>query len=81
MVGFWDAYEQLGMESHGQAAWNSWRYIDRHFVNPAGDDWFKVLDANGIPKPGQVKAGPWECPYHHARACFEMIARLEGKRA
>lgn len=80
MVGFWDAYEQQGVESHGQAAWNSWRYIDRYFVNPAGDDWFKVLDANGIPKPGQVMAGPWECPYHHARACFEMITRLNRDR-
>lgn len=76
MVGFWDAYERLGVERHRQAAWNSWRYIERHFVNPAGDDWFKVLDANGVPKPGRLKAGPWECPYHHARACFEIIARL-----
>lgn len=76
MVGFQDAFEQCGDHRHARAARDCWSYIERHHADPAGGDWFKVLDADGRPLPGSVRAGPWECPYHHARACMEMIARL-----
>jgi mannobiose 2-epimerase len=80
MVGFQDAFEQHGDKKYSHAAKACWSYIERHHVDPNGGDWLKVLDAEGRPLPGSVKAGPWECPYHHARACFEMIARLERDR-
>ena len=28
------------------------------------------------PDAESPKIGPWECPYHHSRACMEMIDRL-----
>lgn len=76
MVGFWDAFEAEHDPRHAQAAWRCWRYIEQHHIDRVGGDWFKVLDANGRPLARVPKAGPWECPYHHARACFEMIERL-----
>ena len=81
MVSFQDVFEQHGDPRHRQAAEACWKYIERHHIDRNGRDWFKVLDAEGRPLPGRLRAGPWECPYHHARACFEMIGRLEHGRS
>jgi mannose/cellobiose epimerase-like protein (N-acyl-D-glucosamine 2-epimerase family) len=40
-------------------------------------DWYKLLHRDGTPDRTSYKAGPWECPYHHSRACLEMLARLD----
>jgi cellobiose epimerase len=77
MVGFWDTWELNGQTRHAQAAWANWTYIAQHHVDRQGGDWFKTLDPEGHPVAEVPKAGPWECPYHHARACFEMIERLD----
>jgi cellobiose epimerase len=50
--------------------------IEEYFVDRKHGDWFKVLDRAGTPYPDQLKVGPWECPYHHSRACMEMLRRL-----
>ncbi len=77
MVGFWDAWQIGGDERHANAAWRAWQYIDRHHIDRRGGDWFKLLDERGDPLPEANKAGPWECPYHHVRACLEMMERLK----
>jgi mannobiose 2-epimerase len=77
VVGFYNAYQISGQERFAEAAGVCWRYIESRFVDRVHGDWFKVLDRNGVPDPQQVKVGPWECPYHHSRACFEMLARLD----
>jgi mannobiose 2-epimerase len=46
-------------------------------IDQTHGDWFKQLNRDSTPDLSHYKAGPWECPYHHARACMEMIARLE----
>ena len=81
MVGFWDAWQAGGDPRHARAAWRAWQYIDRHHVDRRGGDWFKVLDEHGTPLPEVPKAGPWECPYHHVRACLEMTERMTERLA
>jgi len=76
MVGFWDVWQLRGQPRHAQASRRSWEYIERHHVDREGGDWFKVLDAQGRVIQDVPKAGPWECPYHHLRACIEMDERL-----
>lgn len=76
VVGFLDAYQISGEQRFLRAAEQCWDFIEEHHVDRVHGDWFKELDADRRPKPTSPKVGPWECPYHHARACLEMIDRL-----
>ena len=46
-------------------------------VDRVNGDWIKKLHRDGTPDYNSFKVGPWECPYHHSRACFEMLDRLK----
>lgn len=76
LVGFTNAYQLSGRAGFAQIADRLWTLIETRFVDRQYGDWHKVLDRNGAPLPHDNKVGPWECPYHHARACFEMLTRL-----
>ncbi len=76
VVGFYNAYEISKQDHFLQASTNVWNYIQDHFINRTDGDWFKLLREDGSPYLDHYKVSPWECPYHHARMCFEMIRRL-----
>jgi len=75
-VGFFNAYQISQQETFANSAYRCWEYIQDKFVDRTYGDWFKRLNQDGAPEEGAYKTGPWECPYHHSRACFEMIDRL-----
>jgi mannobiose 2-epimerase len=79
MVGFYNAYQLSGQEHFAQAAYRCWEYIQNRMVDRTYGDWLKKLHRDGTPDPGAFKTGPWECPYHHSRACFEMLDRLDSQ--
>jgi mannobiose 2-epimerase len=79
MVGFYNAYQLSGEAHFAQAARQSWDYIQARMVDRIHGDWIKKLHWDGTPDAGSYKVGPWECPYHHSRACFEMLDRLLSK--
>jgi cellobiose epimerase len=82
MVGFYNAYQISGQDKFARAAHHSWEYIQKKVVDHTYGDWFKRLNPDGSPEAGAYKTGPWECPYHHSRACYEMMDRLKvGKAA
>jgi mannobiose 2-epimerase len=81
MVGFYNAYQMTGELRFEQASAGLWAYIQDKLVDRQHGDWFKRLRRDGTPVVDGFKAGPWECPYHHSRACFEMIGRLEDHAA
>ena len=75
VVGFINAYQITGDTGYLQAALRLWNFIRTHMIDHQHGEWYKVLDPDLIPLPGQVKAGPWEDPYHQSRACLEIIRR------
>ncbi len=77
MVGFYNAYQLSGQARFALAAKQSWNYIQDKMVDRVHGDWIKKLHRDGTPDAGSYKMGPWECPYHHSRACFEMLDRLD----
>jgi mannobiose 2-epimerase len=78
IVGFINAYQISGDEKYAAAALKIWDFIEAHMIDRQYGEWYKVLTRNGQPVPGQVKTGPWEDPYHHSRACMEVIERISG---
>jgi mannobiose 2-epimerase len=79
VVGFFHAYQLTGQVHYAQAAYRCWTYIQAKVVDRTQGDWFKRLSRDGTPDHAVFKAGPWECPYHHSRACLEMLVRLESQ--
>jgi mannobiose 2-epimerase len=78
LVGFYNAFVLTGRSHFAQAALRCWRYIEAKMVDRTHGGWFKRLHRDGTQDETCFKAGPWEDPYHHSRACFELIRRLEG---
>lgn len=84
MVGFYNAGQLLaedgqpaGAERFKRLALRLWDYIEAHHVDRQHGEWFKRLHRDGTPHSESFKAGPWDCPYHHTRACLEMLRRLD----
>jgi mannobiose 2-epimerase len=78
VVGFYNAYQLSGQAHFAQAAYRCWTYIQTRMVDRKHGGWYKRLHRDGTPDNTRYKVGPWDCPYHHSRACFEMLARLDG---
>ncbi len=76
MVGFYNAFQISGQEAFANAAHHSWEYIQNKLIDRNYGDWLKRLNPDGTAEATDYKTGPWECPYHHSRACFEMMDRL-----
>ncbi len=77
MVGFYNAFQLSGQERFAQAAQGSWKFIRDNMVDRIHGDWIKKLHRDGSVDESNYKVGPWECPYHNSRACFEMLDRLK----
>ena len=78
VVGFYNAYKKTGEIKFANAAYRVWSYINDKMIDWKYGDWLKRLFRDGTPDHERYKAGPWECPYHHSRMCFEMMTRLEA---
>jgi mannobiose 2-epimerase len=81
VVGFYNAYQLSGDVAFADAAQRAWVYIENHVVDRVHGEWHAKLTREGVAvresdDPDAVLVGPWKCPYHNARVCFEMIERL-----
>ena len=76
VVGFYNAYELSGEKKYFEAAEGIWDYINEHFADRAHGEWHNELNMDNTPDTSMPKAGFWKCPYHNARACFEIIRRM-----
>lgn len=79
VVGFLNAYELSGEHRFESAAEQSWRFIEKHIIDRDNGEWFWLVSREGIPDATQDKVGPWKCPYHNSRTCFEVMERMDKK--
>lgn len=81
LVGFYNAWQMTGDGKFKDAAESVWNFIDGKVADRVHGEWHAKLSPDGRPygpdeDADACLAGPWKCPYHNARACFEMIERL-----
>lgn len=81
VVGFLNAFEITADIRFLDASRRIWEYIAQHMVDRVHGEWHAKLSRNGIAlteeeDPDAVLAGPWKCPYHNSRLCYEVIKRL-----
>lgn len=51
-----------------------WDFIrDKMIDHRKGSEWFNELHKDGTPIITKEIVGPWKCPYHNGRMCFEVI--------
>ncbi|MGA2217609.1 MAG: AGE family epimerase/isomerase [Terracidiphilus sp.] len=77
VVGFLNAYQLSGKQRFEFAAERSWSFIEKHIVDHDKGEWFWLVSREGIPDARQDKVGPWKCPYHNSRTCFEVMERMD----
>ena len=78
VVGFLNAWQLTGQTHFFEAAERSWGFIDKYIVDHRNGEWFWRVSREGIPNPDEDKVGPWKCPYHNSRTCFEVMTRLDA---
>ena len=83
LVGFQNAWEMTGNLAFHDAVRDVWTFIRDHVADHVHGEWHAKLTPDGRPYTAEEDAdaclaGPWKCPYHNARACFEMLGRLKG---
>lgn len=67
------AWKYLDKEEGAALAQKSLDYIKTHLINWEGGEWYWDCDAQGRPNVRDDKAGPWKCPYHNGRMCFQAL--------
>ena len=77
LVGFYNTYKLSGNIDFLCATRQAWQVITEKFIDRQHGEWYKILNRAGAPYLEHYKTGPWECPYHSARACLEMLKRLK----
>jgi mannobiose 2-epimerase len=77
VVGFLNAHQISDEEHFLVAACRSWAFIEKFMIDRKHGEWFWLVSRSGVPGTTQDKVGPWKCPYHNARACMEVIERLD----
>ena len=76
IVGFYNSFQISQDQKYFIQAQKSWEFIKKNLISSTGE-WYWGVNANGQALSNMDKVGMWKCPYHNARACMEMIRRLD----
>jgi mannobiose 2-epimerase len=78
VVGFLNAAQLSGQPHFHRAAEQSWAFIEEHIIDHEHGEWFSLAPQSSADSAGDEKVGPWKCPYHNSRACFEVMQRQDA---
>lgn len=77
VIGFLNGYQKdASKREYLESAGRIWDFIqDKMIDHRKGSEWFNELYEDGTPITTKEIVGPWKCPYHNGRMCFEVINR------
>jgi cellobiose epimerase len=77
LLGFINGYQLTPeREDYLGAGKTIWNFIKEYIIDKRdGSEWFYDLNKDGHPVSKKEIVGPWKCPYHNGRMCFEVIKR------
>lgn len=77
VIGFVNAYQKdKSKTKYLEAAKSIWDFSKEKMIDKRpNSEWIYELDENLEPNTSREMAGPWKCPYHNGRMCFEIIRR------
>jgi mannobiose 2-epimerase len=76
-IGFYYAYRLSGSKKYLDCAAGIWDFIQNHFIDKSNGEWHNEMSLDNKVDTKMPKAGFWKCPYHNARACLEVIKRMD----
>lgn len=71
-----EKYQKANLE-YWRLFLKEWEFIKKYQVDAKHGGWISYLEADGTPKPGQMKSDQWKDPYHQGRAMINVIERLK----
>lgn len=74
LVGLLNAYQLTGNRAYRSRFEQQAAFVFDHFVDRQYGEWFRDVQPDG--KVTGNKTDEWKGPYHHARACMEVIQRM-----
>ena len=77
MIGFFNHWQITGDQNYLKKSYQSWQYIEEYIKDKNFGEWLWGRNEDGTVMAGQDKVGIWKCPYHNARACIEIITRIQ----
>lgn len=77
ILGFINGYtKDRSRKEYLETAGKIWDFTKNYMIDHReGSEWFNELDKEGNPLKHKEIVGPWKCPYHNGRMCFEVINR------
>jgi len=76
IVGCLNAWQITGDRKYLDAAALTWEWIKKYMIDYEYGEWYGNLNADMTPRPNDVKADQWRCPYHNGRMGFEVLTRF-----
>ena len=77
LLGFLNGYQKHPeRKDYLESVAGIWDFIKTSMIDyRTGSEWFNELYQDGTPIREKEIVGPWKCPYHNGRMCFEVINR------
>ncbi len=79
ILGFLNGYQKdPSRKDYIESVAKLWEFTKTYMIDRRkGSEWFFELEKDGSPIVTRGIVGPWKCPYHNGRMCFEVMKRID----